>query len=135
MLRVDSAVATTTITTTPKKILGTTTLINEFRFSANEVSNRLQYTGIQTRTFLITSSISFTGSTNNIIYTFTIYKNGTTALSQSSASIKLTQATDGTTLSLNGAISLEQNDYIELFVSGASGTTTITANKMTISIT
>ncbi|QIE59449.1 cell wall anchor protein [Rasiella rasia] len=101
------------------KLVGTSTSNNLFRFSA-PVDNRIVYDGTKTRSFQISTSISFQGDNNNSIYIFYIAKNGT-VVDESKVYREIGGNNDIGAVSIVGSVELSQNDYIEVWAEKFSG--------------
>jgi len=119
---------------TPAKALGTTTalVLGDFTMSAN---NRLRYDGVETRDFEVDISVSMIksagGATNAIMH---IHKND---VHEPLLTIERTIANTSDTgaISLTGAVTLEQNDYVEIWVETVNGDNlTIALGQMVISV-
>ncbi len=117
---------------TPIKISGTTTTVNLFRFTS-AVNNRLVYSGTKSRFFTCTGSISVTAATSNKTFNFYIAKNGV-ILPESKQSRKISNGADVGALSITATVSLDTNDYVELWVENTTDATAITAEAMNLAI-
>ena len=129
-LAVGSGVLTTLTTSTPVKIVGTTTANNFFRASTGSSDNRIQYLGKEKRFFTINAAVSFqaTNSTNTT-YVFYIAKNGT-VINRSKTYIFTTNPSDILAFPLQCAVELSPNDYVEVYAERYSGT----SNMLTVSL-
>ncbi|MDP2687356.1 MAG: hypothetical protein Q8O62_09050 [Aequorivita sp.] len=107
---------------TPVKIQGDGTFnaTNLFRFTATG-GNRLQYVGNKTRTFQITGSLSVrvTNAVGNF-YAFVIAKNGT-VITESNAIIYIASDAQIQNIAMNVAVSMNENEYIEVYVARLTG--------------
>jgi len=117
---------------TPTKVLGTTTAVNLFRVSS-PANNRLTYTGAKTKTFVVTGALSITSATNNNFYTIYIAKNGV-VLPQSAQTQKVANGGDQGSMSITCTVSLAPNDYIELWISNNTTTSSATVQTSNIAI-
>ncbi len=120
----------TTITTigTPVKIAGTTALDSSVtqRFDM-PTDNRLTYTGAITRQFRTTAVLTISSGGNNKELGTTFALNGTVITTS-----KMTVTSDGAGRAENAVIqtvvTLEENDYLELFVQNDDSTNNITVS-------
>jgi hypothetical protein len=120
----DNATAVTvTVANTYYKIPGTTTQGNCSLFTMSS-NNRLQYTGSVSSTFIINSTISQTSNTTGTVYT-AIAINGTVDLNTrvrcDCATINIYRHN-----SCSDVVTLNNNDYVELWVTHAVAGSTIT---------
>lgn len=116
--------------TTPVKATGTSTAnVNNQHFS--HTNNRLTYTSELKSLFTIRAGASFIATSNKQISMY-IYKNG----AQVPGSFKVTQTTDGNGKADNASVyavtTLEQNDYIELWISNDSTTGDVTVVSLDV---
>tara|TARA_R110002049_G_scaffold303236_1_gene497413 strand:- start:73 stop:864 length:792 start_codon:yes stop_codon:yes gene_type:complete len=104
---------------------GTTTANSLFRFSAPSTNN-LTYLGKKTRNFQINASISIrvTGAAGNF-YAFIIAKNGT-VITESNAVVRIDSDSEIQNVAINATVSLETNDFIEIYVQRLTGSGTDT---------
>ena len=103
----------------PTKLEGLSYSNNLFRFSA-PINNRLVYDGVKTRSFQISSSISFQGDNNSSIYIFYIAKNGVVQ-NDSKVYRQVGSNNDVGAVSVVGSVKLDQGDYIEVWAERYSG--------------
>ena len=103
------------------------TLIN-FSMPAN---NKLKYTGITTSKFHIMASASILYSNNNQITRLVFGKNGT-MLSDTEVSFNGSTASQRINASINGIVSLAQNDILELYIRNTSATNNLTVEFFTM---
>ena len=123
---------TNTANGTPTKLGGGSTTANLLEGFTHTSSNRLTYTGTETKTFKIAAVVSVTHSTNNTNITFYIAKNGT-IITASKVLRKVGTGGDVGATPLLWIENLATNDYIEIFSDAdSSGTTTISAGVMDI---
>jgi len=97
---------------TPAVVLGTTTETS----SSDDVTvgnNRITYTGINPKRFVITSHVSVLGASNNILIGIQIAHNGTPIGYPTKR--KIATGADEGAISVVADITLNQNDYVELF--------------------
>jgi|TARA_R100000479_G_scaffold43446_1_gene19869 hypothetical protein len=108
---------------TPKKISGTTTSNNLFRFTKNG-DNRITYRGNKTRYFQVAASVSYQG-TDDLTLILYIAKNGT-VITQTKVYGRAATGffVSGGILALPiiGTVELNQGDYIEIWAERFSGT-------------
>jgi len=92
-----------------------------FRFSVGGDGNRLVYDGKITRAFQVVASLAVrVENANNDFYGFTIAKNGV-SLDRSNAVVRIDNATQIQSVSINSVVDLSNNDYIEIFVHRLTG--------------
>lgn len=127
--------AETTIETAgvPVKMAGTTSFVSPTNNFTMPVSNRLTYTGTVARDFLITANGSFTVAANNQIIALTSGKNGTPSNARSR--IKLGTGGDLNEVSGHRIITLEPNDYVEVFAINETSDANITVVNLSYYIT
>lgn len=119
----------------PKKISGTTTLINEENVDM-PLNNRLRYTGSGTKTFLINCTFtSYNEDKDELIY-FYIYKNGSPEASLTTAND--THHNDSSnklqTRNITGTLELSTNDYIELWAENIDDDNDLNIENMNLTI-
>lgn len=127
-----------TATTTPSSLgvfqkMNGTTLVGGSNGSITVSDNRIQYTGVQTRFFLVDACFCISSSSASQTLSIRIAKNGVT---QAYSEIDIFCKTAGElyTFSLNPFCSLAQNEYIEIWVANKTSTATITVSKAQIRI-
>lgn len=112
----NSTVSNVTIAGTFIKAAGTTTLTAGARNFDMPVSNRLRYTGTNTKMFHIAFTCTYhtTGGSNQVLR-FQVYKNG---LPVAASVIKDTMRTssDFNSTAIHAMASMSQNDYLEVWV-------------------
>lgn len=93
-----------------------------FRFAAEGGGNRLVYKGKISRAFQVIASLSVRviNATGNF-YAFTIAKNGT-PLERSNAVVRIDNASQIQSVSINTVVDLTTDDYIEVYVERLTGT-------------
>jgi len=125
---------TTLAAATPTKASGTTTalVMGDFTMSAD---NRLRYDGVTTRDFEVEISVSLSkasgGATNAMVH---IHKND---VHDPLLTIERTLAntSDIGALGLSVALTLEQNDYVEIWLETTNGDNlTIEKGQMVVSV-
>ena len=116
---------------TPTKIVGTTTATNLYRVTA-PISNRLTYTGRKVQSFTITCALSFSG-TNNKNISFYICKNGV-KLPESEMYTKMNSNGDQQALPLTCIVSLNPNDYIEVWAENNTDNSSITVQTLNLNM-
>ncbi len=130
---ISTAIETSIATiSTPVKALGTTTAgvaLRDFTHAAN----RLTYTGVPDRAFIITVSLSLTAVANDQVLAFHIAKNGA-VLAASEIQRKAAKGADVGAASVVVEVELATNDYVELWVENTSGNTDLTVEFMNFEI-
>jgi hypothetical protein len=117
---------------TPVKVSGTTTAASLFRVTA-PTSNRLAYTGTKTRTFQVICSLSMLAASSNRSYSFYISKNGS-LLPESKQFLKLGSNADRGTVTLSCMVSMNTNDYVEVWVENNSDNSSLTVETLNLAI-
>ncbi len=118
----------------PRKLAGTTTSNNLFRFSSSS-DNRVVYEGKKKRFFNVSASVSFEGNTPGDRYIFYIARGragdavptvidqtGVWKVVPDGATVGATTIRDISAVPIVGVFDLEPNDYIEVWVERFSGT-------------
>lgn len=118
---------------TPKKVAGTTTTTELLRF-VSPSSNRLQYDGTKTRTFIVTAAASVAGASGTYAYSFYIYKNGIKVAASKQKTKIYSSSGDIQTIALVCSVILAPGDYVELWTENNEAIVDITAHTMTLSI-
>lgn len=92
---------------------------SEFDNGGSGNNNRLRYTGLTTRRFLVYASVDIKSAVSGANYSIKLYKNSTTALdyTQCNANAAGKNPNYLAKLVTNWIVELSQNDYIELFAS------------------
>lgn len=121
----------TTITTidTPVKVSGTTSegsLVQRF----THTSNRLTFVGAISREFLVTSTASIVGGNNKVIGLY-VAKNGS-VLTDSEIYATTNAAGKAESISVQAIVTLEENDYIEMFVENTTDTSNVTVEFLNV---
>lgn len=133
-----SASATTiAIAGTYYKAAGTTTLSGfESDFDDDTgTSNRLRYTGAATKHLHVAISISLTAGANNQVIGFKAYKYddsaGTGAVQDDSVvRLKVSTGSDVQSTALHADFMVDQNDYLELWVTNETSTAAVTVQNL-----
>jgi hypothetical protein len=127
---IDNTAATTiSASNTYVKISGTTSA-NSNNKQVSHTSNKLTYTGTETKLFTATSSLSLSG-TNGDDISIRIAKNGTTL---SGSQIRVTISGNGhvEVLAVQSLISMATNDYLEMFITNNTSTNSVTVKNMSM---
>jgi len=112
---------------TYRKILGTTTLVTNQKFSAS--SNRFTYTGQSNVVCRVFAVIGSRAPANSTDYTIVFSKNGS-VISQPNSSLGPLSNGQGFQIVLESEVAFSTNDYIEVFIKSNSGTASITVSDM-----
>lgn len=129
---INNATATTIVaTTTPIKVLGTTTA-STLNQKFTHIDNRLTYVGSIQRNFKISCTSSCESSNNNQIG-FYIAKNGV-ILNESVINITTSGTGKSENKTIQALVLLQENDYIELFVENNTGTNDVTVTNLNLII-
>ena len=107
----------------------TTISANSVNFNSLE-NGRLQYTGTTKQSFRITATVS-TMTNSNGVYLYEFRKSNTSFLPTSRVIEKLTLAEEKTT-SIPVFVTLEPNDFIELWVGKIDGTGSVTIKSLNL---
>lgn len=92
-----------------------------FRFSVAGGGNRLVYDGKISRSFQVNAALSVrVENANNDFYAFTIAKNGV-PLDRSTTSVRIDNATQIQSISINSVVNLANNDYLEVYIKRLTG--------------
>ena len=112
------ATATTLTLNTPAKALGTTTAMELGDFTM-PASNRLTYTAATTRSFEVIACVSMSaaGATNS---TISLAKNDS-VIAASAIQRKISTGGDIGALAVSVSTSMDQNDYVELWLENDDG--------------
>lgn len=125
---VSSGAATSTTSGTPVKMNGTTTLDDALLMDM-PANNRLRYTGTKGAVFFCSVNTSMGVDANTIELLIYMAKNGTvdltTAMDREIATIN-----DHGSMGTNALITLNENDYVELFVDSEAGNAAVTVDHM-----
>jgi hypothetical protein len=128
----DNAVATTVPDTVQYvKVAGATTLTPGMSMGVDGggASNRLRYVGAVPRHFHVACSFSFVSTSNNQTIEFAIAKNGQT-VNSSILRARISTGSDVQSSAMHVALSLAQNDYIEVFLRNATSTAAVTVTNL-----
>ncbi len=128
-----TALTDITGTNTPKKVAGTTTTSELIRFTS-PASNRLQYDGTKSRSFLITAALSATGASGTYLYSFYVYKNGVQVPASRQRTKVYSSSGDIQMVSLVCNVTLAPGDYIEIWSENNDANVDLTVQNMTVSI-
>lgn len=122
--------AATTINTpgTYEKMAGTTLLGNADRFDM-PVDGRLRYTGLVRKHMHIAVTTSFTAGGNNVTVGLKVAKNGV-VLDDSVARRRVGTGTDIGSTALHADVFMDQNDYLEIYVTNETNTNTVTIEEL-----
>lgn len=114
------------VTTTAGSVLG--------RFT--HTSNRLTYTGSKTRVFDIDAMLSVTSTTDGNQIGVKIYKNGSAVVgSRAIANVRVTGGVNrANNIKPQSIISLNTNDYIEIYITNLSNTNSVTVTDFNLII-
>ena len=123
---------TFTLINIPTKILGTTVSTSLFRVTST-ANNRLTYAGRKTHTAKIDCALSANSVGTNNFYTFYVAVNGI-PLAASAQQIKLSTSTDQQSVVVICNVSLNPNDYVEVWVANNSNTQSITVTSLNLTI-
>jgi hypothetical protein len=128
------AATTIAVAGTYYKANGTTTISTSVEEIANgSVNNRLVYTGTPDRHFNINASISMTTASNSQIVGMKLAKNGV-VLDETQVRRKVGTGSDLGAAGVMGCVTLSTDDFIELFVTNETSTTTVTIETLNLSV-
>lgn len=119
---------------TPLKAAGTTTLLATAQNFTMPANNRLTYTGTPDVLANVSISISMTAAANNKVVTMYVAENGT-PVAASAVERKVGTGADVGALSVQYALTLSTNDYVELFVENNTDDTNLTIENMVMQVT
>ena len=124
----NSTVTTISVISTPVKVAGTTTLDSSVtqRFTM-PTDNRLTYTGSITRLFRATAVLTISSGGNSKALGTTFHLNGT-VISESKSTVTSDGAGKAENTFVQAVVSMDENDYLELFVQNDSATNNITVS-------
>lgn len=127
--------ATSNLPTTQNVISGITgAYTNNFNSANFSISNNIMtYTGA-TGVFLCLASISFTDSANTMIVNFYIQKNGSAGTTVAFGQIYAGSPTTYNSISINGMVTLNPNDTIQLMVKNITNSDTLLSNGVSLSV-
>ncbi len=128
-----SALTDITAINSPKKIAGTTTSSELVRFTS-PASNRLQYDGTKTRSFIVNTAISITGASGTYLYSFYIYKNGVQIAASKQKTKVYSASGDIQVVALVCVATLAPGDYVEVWTENNEANVDVTAQNMTLTI-
>lgn len=126
-----SAPAATTIAQagTFVKAAGTTTAAHLDTAFDMPADNRLRYVGATAVHATVSVTLSFTCAGNNQDLAFQIHKNGD-PVTGSHISVKIGTGTDERSTALHVDADLAQNDYLEVWITNATGTAAVTLTHL-----
>lgn len=109
------------------KAAGTTTLIDSLRIDANSTNNRLRATETVSRKYLVQAKVTLSmasGTNQNVGIQLYKYDNSATsgALIAGTEQRLIVPGTDFVQISTQGLISLDTNDYVEIWVANHTNT-------------
>ena len=113
------------------KIAGTTigNLSDPASVNTTSTSNRLVYTGVSTRHFLINATVSLRTTGTNQEVDAKLYYNGIEMV-DTEAHVTIKAGGDLATLSIHGDIVMNTNDYIEVWVTNDTSTNNIVVEDL-----
>lgn len=112
------------------KIAGTTTTTVTERFNDDNTNNRLLYKGQESQKILINFSGDFTPSAGTPIMQIAIAKNG----SIENSTVMRLNLSNTNNASITGILTLDRDDYIEVYIRNVSDTNNITCNFGQVSV-
>jgi hypothetical protein len=118
---------------TPVKVSGTTTATELARFTS-PTNNRLLYDGTKTRTFIVTASMSASGTSGTYVYSFYIYKNGVQIPASRQRTKVFSASGDVQVVTLVTTVSLAPGDYIEVWAENNESAADLNVQNLTLSI-
>src|SRR3990167_4459514 len=122
-----SSATTITVPGTYYKMAGSTSLVAGHRFTM-PTNNRLTYTGSASVHAHLVVNLSVLSSVNNQVCRYAIAINGI-ILDHSIMETKVLTGTDIDSIAIHADATLATNDYIELWCTNATSTSTITAER------
>jgi len=122
-----------TAANSPKKIAGTTATFELSRFTS-PASNRLQYDGTKSRTFIVTATMSTLGASGSYVYSFYIYKNGTQITGSRQRAKAYSSLGEIQTVTVVCTVTLAPGDYVEVWTENNDAAVDITAQNMTLTV-
>lgn len=128
-----TAVTDITGINTPKKVAGTTITFELARFTS-PTSNRLQYDGTKTRTFIVTAAMTATGASGTYLYSFYIYKNGVQVAGSRQRTKVYSASGDIQTITVVCTVTLAPGDYIEVWSENNEANVDVTVQNMTLTV-
>jgi len=131
-----SAATTVSVAGTYYKAAGTTTLVaGAYEFDDDSgTSNRLKYTGSVPVHADIVATISMTAAASNQVIGFKVAKGGM-VMDASTVRRKVGTGSDLGALVCRASVSLATGDYVELWVTNETTTTTVTVDNMNFHVT
>lgn len=128
-----TALTDITGTNSAKKVAGTTSTFELVRFTS-PANNRLQYDGTKTRTFIVTSALSATGSSGTYLYSFYIYKNGVRIEGSRQRTKVFSSSGDIQTISIVCTVTLAPGDYVEVWAENNEANVDLTVQNLTLTV-
>lgn len=132
----NSSASTTLSAGNPTKIAGTTTAVNMVN-TALIGNNRIAYTGLETKLFHYTVSISISAGNNDIFNVYIAKGSGVgSALVEDSSkqTRTITAGGDRFPITLSGLIELQTNDFIEVWIENIEDNNPATVYTMNLTI-
>ena len=123
--------ATANISGTPVALGGTFNLSGRESLFDNPLDGRLRYVGLTPRTFGSTVHFSFTANVNNRVISLMVSKNGT-IIPDAEITRKTGAGADVGAMSTGYLVTLNTDDYLEVFVDSDGGNPTITTEHLTL---
>ena len=128
-----TAVTSISAMNTPKKIGGITTATELTRFTS-PASNRLQYDGSKTRTFMVTAALSANGASGTYLYSFYVYKNGVQVPASRQRTKVYSSSGDIQMVAIVCTVTMAPGDYIELWAENNDSNVDLTVQNMTLTV-
>ena len=130
---IDSTAETVIVTTdVPVKINATSYTAENLVEFTESVDGRLRYDGLFTRVFDVSMAISMTGGSNDV-YSIYVAKNGS-IIASTRQQRKLGTGSDVGAMGVVGSVSLDTNDYVEIFIENNTATDNVTAENMYVNV-
>jgi len=126
----NATVTTISTSSTPVKVLGTTTPISVTQRFNNSTSNRSEYEGAITRDFRVTAVASLTCGNNRQIGVY-VAKNGV-ALTESVSNVTTNAGGRSESASIQAVVELVETDYVEIFVENNTDTVNVTVTDLNV---
>lgn len=117
----------------PKKVAGTTNTFELVRF-ISPASNRLQYDGTKTRTFIVSAALTANGASGTYLYSFYVYKNGTQVTGSRQRTKVYSASGDIQTVSVICTVTLAPGDYVEIWTENNEANVDVTVQNMTLTV-
>lgn len=110
------------------KMAGATTIVAPYSYFTMPENNRLTYTGTVAKTFSVSGCVSFTAATNNQIICFGSGINGVAGTARSCT--KIGTGADMVAVAGPRIVTLNPNDYLEVFVKNETSDANVTAEHL-----